>query len=498
MNTRSNIKGMLVIFSALFIVLSVYLVYIFNAYGTRWFSSPYNTRLKNQKNNIIAGDILDRTGEKLATTDNSGDRVYISSSSIRKATSHIVGDNYGQTFGAENFFSKYLLGFEQSIFERITNEFSGKKSHGSDITLTIDANLSVAAYESMGERNGAVIVMNYKTGELLACVSKPVFDPKYVADYLSGKRELNESAMVNRATGGRYTPGSVFKLVTAIAAIRYLPGVAEREFLCDGPLAFDGKTGAYLENMQITPQEDEEAKETSEPGMSGKYRVVRDYNGEYHGKLNLETAFSKSCNHVFAQLALEVGEKRLKRVAKELGLNDDFLFDDMVAASSSMGQASKASDLAWLGIGQHTSLVTPLHMCMIAGAVANGGVMMEPKLLLSVKNAMGSNTYLLKPEIYRRGMAENEAAELKAYMELAVKSGTGRSASINGVTIGGKTGTAETSSAENEPNAWFTGFVEGDEHPLAVCVVLEKGGSGGRNAAPVARDVLKKALALGY
>ena len=498
MNTRSNIKGMLVIFSALFIVLSVYLVYILNAYGTRWFSSPYNTRLKSQKNNIIAGDILDRTGRKLATTDSAGDRVYISDTSIRKATSHTVGDNYGQTFGAENFFSKYLLGFEQSIFERITNEISGKRSHGSDVELTIDASLCVAAYENMGEHRGAVIIINYKTGEILACVSKPVFDPKYVADYLSGKRELDKSAMVNRATGGRYTPGSVFKLVTALAAIRYLPGITEREFTCSGPLAFDGKTGAYLENVLLTPQEDAEAKKDSEPGMSGEYRVIRDYNGEYHGSLNLKEAFSKSCNHVFAQLALEVGEKRLKRTAQELGLNDDFLFDDLVADSSSMGHAKKASDLAWLGIGQHTSLVTPLNMCMIAGAVANGGVMMEPKLLLSVKNTMGSNIYLLQPEEYKKSMSETEASTLKAFMVEAVKSGTGRSARINGFAVGGKTGTAETSSGEKEPNAWFVGFVEDEEHPLAVCVVLEEGGSGGKHAAPVAREVLKKAFALGY
>ena len=207
MNTRRNIKGMLVIFCALFLVLCIYLVYIIGAYGTRWFSSPYNSRLNDQKNRVIAGDILDRTGRKLATTDSDGDRVYTDDSSMRRATSHSVGDNYGQTFGAENFYSKYLLGFDQSIFERISQMVSGKPGYGSDVTLTIDAALCDTVYAAMDNYRGAVVVMNYKTGEILASVSQPTFDPKYVAEYLNGDKELDESAMVNRVTTGRLYAG---------------------------------------------------------------------------------------------------------------------------------------------------------------------------------------------------------------------------------------------------------------------------------------------------
>lgn len=498
MNTRQNIKGMLVIFCALFLVLCIYLVYIIGAYGTRWFSSPYNSRLNDQKNRVIAGDILDRTGKKLATTDSDGDRVYIDDSSVRHATAHSVGDNYGQTFGAENFYSKYLLGFDQSIFERIAQAVSGKPGYGSDVTLTIDAALCDTAYDAMGDYRGAVVVMNYKTGEILASVSQPTFDPKYVAEYLNGDRDLDSSAMVNRVTSGRYTPGSVFKIVTAIAAIRYLPGVTERTFTCDGPLCFDAKSGRYLPDVHITAEEDIAASEENEPGMSGEYLVVRDYNDEYHGEIDLKTAFAKSCNHVFAQLAMEVGADRLKRVAKELGVGDDFLFDDIVTAASSLDKADTEVDLAWSGVGQFTDIMTPLHMCMIAAGVANDGVMVEPKLLKSITNSLGVSTFELKTETYRKAMSPTEAAQLTEFMIGTVKSGTGRSAAVSGVTVAGKTGTAEVSSGEDAPNAWFVGFVDEDEHPLAVCVVLEKGGSGGSNAAPVAAKVLKKAIALGY
>ncbi|MDL2234593.1 hypothetical protein LJC07_00370 [Christensenellaceae bacterium OttesenSCG-928-L17] len=498
MNVRRNIKVMLVAFCTLFVVLSVYLVYTVNAYGTRWFSSPYNTRLNAQKNNVVAGDILDRNGKQLATTNKHGDRTYIDSRTTRYATAHVVGDNYGQTFGAENFFSKYLLGFDQSLFERVGNAFSGEENHGKNVVLSIDAELCVAAYNAMGDHQGAVVLMNYQTGELLASVSKPTFDPKYMAEYLNGTREMAGSAMVNRVNTGQYTPGSVFKVVTAAAALRYLPGITERTFTCNGPLAFDLESGAYLPQVHISPEEDAENRKTSPAGMSGEYRVLRDYNGDYHGELDFETAFSKSCNHVFAQLAMEVGAERLSRVAKELGLGDDFLFGDIVASSGKFEKAATDMDLAWSGVGQYTDQMTPIHMCMIAAGIANGGVMVEPKVLLDVVNARGVSNYLYSTETYRSALSKADAARLADYMETVVSSGTGRNAKVSGVTVAGKTGTAEVSSGGIRPNAWFVGFVRESEHPLAVCVVLEQGGSGGSNAAPVAQTVLKKAIALGY
>ena len=503
MNTRNNIKGLLIAFCAMFVVLSIYLVYTVNQYGTRWFSSPYNTRLNAQKNNVIAGDILDRNGKVLATTNADGDRVYIDDSSVRRATSHVVGDNYGQTFGAENFFSKYLLGFDQSIAERITAAFSGKPMMGSDVALTIDAKLCDTAYAAMDDHRGAVVLMNYQTGEILASVSQPTFDPKYVQEYLNGDRDLDESAMVNRVTSGRYTPGSVFKVVTTLAAIRYLPGVTERTFTCDGPLAFEEKTGKYLPNVHLALDESGQTESNQDnteeqAGMFKGYRVVRDYNDEYHGELTLKTAFAKSCNHVFAQLAMELGAERLARIAKEVGIGEDFLFDDMVTATGSFEKANTDVNLAWSGVGQYTDLETPLHMCMLAASVANDGIMVQPKLLKEVKTALGIPSHQLVTKTERKAMTAAEAELLKAFMVETVKGGTGTRAKVSGVTVAGKTGTAEVSSGEAAPNAWFIGFVEEEAHPLAICVVLEKGGSGGRYAAPIAAKVLQRAIDLGY
>ncbi|MBQ6692594.1 MAG: hypothetical protein IJN00_04595, partial [Clostridia bacterium] len=115
MNTRRNIKGMLVVFIALFLLLAVYLVYIIGAYGAYWFSSPYNTRVRERQNTVLAGDIYDRNGIILAYTDDDGNRIYSADRDVRLATAHVIGDNTGQTLGAEALFSKYLLGFEQDI-----------------------------------------------------------------------------------------------------------------------------------------------------------------------------------------------------------------------------------------------------------------------------------------------------------------------------------------------------------------------------------------------
>ncbi|MDL2258807.1 hypothetical protein LJC42_06615, partial [Eubacteriales bacterium OttesenSCG-928-K08] len=363
--------------------------------------------------------------------------------------------------------------------------------------LTIDAELCQTAYSAMGELNGAVVLLNYKTGEILASVSKPTFDPKYMSEYLNGKRELADGALVNRVNSGYYTPGSVFKIVTTVAALRYLPGITERTFSCDGPLVFDAQTGKYLLDVHISAEQDAQNRKTSQPGMSGEYRVLRDYNGDYHGELDFKTAFAKSCNHVFAQLAMEVGADRLARVAKDLGVGGEFLFSDMVAGSSSFEKGKTDVEVAWSGVGQHKDIMTPLHMCLITAAVANGGDMPEPKVLLDVVDQRGISSYTYGAKTYKSGvLSASEAALIKEYMLGVVKSGTGRNAKVSGVTVAGKTGTAEVSSGK--PNAWFVGFVEDREHPLAICVVLEKGGSGGSNAAPVAAKVLEKAIKLGY
>jgi peptidoglycan glycosyltransferase len=502
-------------------VLSVYLIYIVTAYGTRWFTTPYNSRIASQKTTVAAGDIKDRNGFILASTDEDGNRVYSEDRSIRRTSSHVIGDNYGQVFGAETFYAQYLLGFDQNLYERVYQAVNGKQRKGSDVRMTIDAKLNDYVYDVMDYYRGAVIVMNYKTGEILASVSQPTFDPEYMEDYLSGKRELADSAMVNRATMGKYTPGSVFKLITLTAALRYIPNVEERIFHCGGPLVFDRKTGKYLESVQISseeeklfisePGEEENAKEDQGPGkdditdrgaeppINEKYSLVRDYNGDYHGDITLTEALEVSCNTTFGKLAMEIGTDRLAKVAREFGIGEDYLFDDMMVYSSSYTKADTDLNLAWSGVGQYKDVMTPIQMCMISSCIANEGIMMEPKLLRMVITSQNTISRSVEPEVLSKPFRSNEAETLRDYMISVVKNGTGKRAKVGDYKVGGKTGTAEVSGNKGvEAHAWFTGFVYNDDHPLAICVILEKAGSGGSVAAPIAGKILKKAIELGY
>lgn len=501
MSTRKYMKRMLCLFCILLVFLTVYLVYEMDTYGARWLSSPYNQRLNQQKNGVIPGSIMDRNGVVLAESETIGQRNYHISRTIRQATSHVVGDNYGQTYGVETLQSRHLLGLEQDFISALYVTWNNAVPRGNNVQLTLDAELCKYIYDTMADYEGAVVLMNYKTGEIIASVSKPAFDPKYMADFLQGKVDWDDSALVNRVNMGKYTPGSTFKIVTMIAALRYLDGVQDRIFVCEGPLVFEGDTLKYLSDVHITAEEDEQAQQARKEGavsILDQYHVLRDYNGDYHGEITLKDAFAKSCNHVFAQLALELGVARLVQTAKDLGIGTDFLFEDMICYESQYEKANNDLNHAWSGIGQYKDLMTPLHMCMLSAAIANDGIMMEPRLLYSVLSGTDA-IESMSPKKYDTVMSSSEANILREFMIACVEKGTGRNAGISGFTVGGKTGTAEVSSAEAErPNAWFTGFIFENEHPIAICVVLEQGGSGGSNAAPIAQEALKKAIELGY
>ncbi len=200
----------------------------------------------------------------------------------------------------------------------------------------------------------------------------------------------------------------------------------------------------------------------------------------------------------FAEAAQELGANAIASMADRYLFNDKMAFGDLLMAQSVYDKPVGSIDTAWSAIGQYHDLVTPLHACMIAGAIANGGQMMEPKLLKSVSGGASSG-YSLSPEVAAEPIDRATAEELTGMMIACVKSGTGKKAAVEGYTVAGKTGTAEIAAeGGNASHAWFVGFVADEGHPICIAVVLERAGSGGSHAAPVAQKVLKKALALGY
>ena len=464
MRRKMRVIGTLII--AAFIGLSSWFAVTVWDQGSIWASSAYNSRLR--KTNSQMGSITDRNGNLLATTNESGQRIYLQDVKARRALSQVVGDTAGMSgTGVETFYSATLLDLSGSLIDRLRELLTGAEHKGSSIQLTVDAELSayIASIFPAGY-NGAVCVTNYKTGELLAMVSLPNYDPVEIE---RGELEgTQDTAFLNRCLQGLYTPGSVFKLVTLASALENDPNVVNQTFTCAAKWDYG---------------------EGSVNCMSGRVS---------HGTLSLKSALARSCNVTFGKLAYQLGATRLGATAEAMGFNENFKFGEFVIYNSSFptGTASM-NELVWSGIGQGTVLVTPLHMNMITGAIANGGVMMKPKLIRQITSTLGIPESSFQAETFRRVMSAGTAATISGYMREAVNSGTATRAALDGLTVCGKTGSAETSDDKGVPtNAWYTGYIADERYPYAISVVIEKGGAGGQSAAELAAKALKKTVML--
>ena len=451
---------------ALLLTAAGYGVYSVSSYGSRWVSSARNTRYRSAKSSVIPGDIYDRNGVTIASTDSDGNRTYQSDVWARSSLVHLIGDTDGNVAnGLDSFQANYLLGFETSLSERVTDLLSGQTRHGDNITVTVDSKLCtyiVNQWRSDSKTRtkcGAVVVMNYKTGEVLALVSLPVYDPMNITDEI---RNSTTHPFWNRALQSTLPPGSTFKIVTAAAALKNLSDAQTRIFTCTGATQVDGRT-------------------------------ITDYGNSQHGELSLARAFRVSCNNVFAQTALLVGDSALRKTAESFGFNDNFLFRDLVVENSVYPTQNRTNlEIAWSGAGQSQVAATPLHMCMISAAIANNGVMMEPRLLTRVESPSGTVRLRYAQKVYRTACTAEVASVIQGYMKDVVQNGTGTRARVDGLTIAGKTGSAEGNvNGRAVTHAWFTGYIDSDALPYAVCVMVEEGGSGGSVAAPVAQKVFE-------
>lgn len=462
---RKSIRVCALVLAIVMLLPMAYGAYSLIRYGTRWRTSEYNTYLVNMKSGVTAGNILDRNGVLLATTDLSTDeygdvirtRVYAQDENVRKSVVHVVGDTKGNVKNAvESFMAEYLYGANMSYAERLAQVAGGGGLRGDNVTLTLDSALCARVSQVFpAGKNGAVVVMNYKTGELLALQSFPNYDP-------GSGRSVTLRQALNRATRWLSAPGSSFKVITLTAALQNLTDAATRDYICTGGVSF------------------------------GEHeRVVTDYGNAAHGTLSLKNAFARSCNSTFAILACDMGDKALRKTAAAFGIGDDFTFRDLVVENSAYANSDDmlmGADLAWTGDGQNELGVTPLHMCMIAAAVGNDGVMMEPRLLLRAVGATGAERAIGEATVYRTVMDMSTADTVADYMRVVTTSGTGTAAAVSGLNICGKTGTAEIDTQE-EDNAWYIGFIDDERWPYAVCVAVENAGTGGSVAAPVAREI---------
>ncbi|HVA88166.1 MAG TPA: penicillin-binding protein 2 [Candidatus Saccharimonadales bacterium] len=447
-------------------------------------NAPDNPAVVAAARQIVRGVITDRTGVVLATSkkDKNGEpyRVYTD-----PAMSSIIGYASRQfgTAGLERAYDAQLTGSVRSNpLDELLKKFAANPYDPQTLQLSVSLALQRAAVNGLGSDLGAVVMLDPRTGKILALASTPTFNASAVANPATGAaafaalQKNPQNPLLNRATQGLYVPGSVFKIVTAIAglgsgaitpATTYpeQPAAEQNGLLVDGYLVRDGH----------------------HPWTDGQ-------------ALDLYSATENSCNIWYALTGLKIGGAAFADWAGRLGLGRPIPFDLPTAISQvtngggSFGGGFKDEvELANAAYGQAEVLVTPLQMALVAATIANGGVEMQPQLVNSISSAKGGTTQV-QPQVMNRVLPADLAADISKAMEQAVEGQYGRlfttGAAVPGIPTAGKSGTAQLGGS-GEPDSWFIGFAPANNPQVAIAVVVEHGGSGAIRASPLAGQLLQ-------
>jgi penicillin-binding protein A len=385
---------------------------------------------------------------------------------------------YGAT-GIEKSENDLLTGSDDRLFvDRLTTLFSGQQQQGGNVVLTLDAEAQRAAFEGLDGQEGAVAAIDPRTGAVLALATSPSFDPNLLAshdptevsDNYERLRKNPGDPLLNRSIQQVYPPGSLFKVVVSAAAL---------------------SSGDYTPDTDVPGPAVLDLPQTS--ATIGNY-----FDGPcLGGSLTLTEALAISCNTAFARIGLDLGDEALKEQAERFGFNERLDIPLSVAPSIYPGDLNPPQT-AQSAIGQFDVRSTPLQMAMVSAGVANDGVVMTPYLVAEERAPDLSALSITEPEPLSRAVSSEVAGELREMMVTVVSNGTGGSAAIPGVSVGGKTGTAQD--GNRPPHVWFMAFAPAEDPQVAVAVIVENGGrlgdaaTGGAVAGPIAREVMEAVL----
>ena len=419
-----------------------------------WASSPMNKHIYIDGHLANAGEILDINGQILASSEN-GIRHYNDDQQTREALMHLVGDNSGSvaTSIQVNYRDK-LVGWNF-----LNGVYSFEDRIGENIRTTVDADLARTAYMALNGRKGTVGIMNYKTGDLICMVSSTSFDPSNPPD-VSQDPERYDGVYINRLLSAKYAPGSIFKLVTASAAINEISDINTRTFRCSG--------STIIEGGEITCM-------------------------QAHGTQNFTQTMVNSCNVAYAEMAEEIGKRAMTKYAENAGLNVDLSMGN-IDVTTGIFDLSNADNLAiaWAGVGQYETLINPLSYLQFVASIANDGKTVSPRVIDSIETAKGRPTSLNLKLPEGSSMDTNTAVALQSMMRACVTDNYGEGG-LAGYNMCAKTGTAEVGS-ENEPHSWFCGYLDSDAAPYAFITIVENGGYGRSAAFDIATKVLQEAV----
>ncbi len=456
-NKSRNVQFAVVMyfFLALFIALCVYFCYFLIFKSDDFINSPYNARLDKLAENIIRGDIVDRNGVVLASSSSDNERSYPYSNMY----AHAVGYDSNGMSGVELDGNFYMLRSHAFFLERIKNDLMNVKNKGDTVVTTLDHKLQEVAYDNM-DYDGAVVAIEPKTGKILVMTSKPNFNPNTISDNYKKLSQGETSVLLNRATQGLYAPGSTFKIVTALEYLQENANAAQSTFDCKGKLTVDNYT-------------------------------IRCYHGEVHGHQTFMEAFGNSCNIAFSEIGLGLNKNGFTQMCNQLLFNTKLptRLSNTSTSQFKIDDSTKDTLMMQTAIGQGETLVTPMHMCMIASAICNDGKLMEPYILDSVTNYKGINVKTFRSKTVDSILTQAQADQIEEYMRYVVTDGTATGLNGSNYMAYGKTGTAEFNDNKDEAHAWFVGYAKKDDKELAIAVLQEKGGSGSKTAVPIAKAV---------
>ena len=433
--------------------------------------------------NVRRGEIFDRDGVRLAWNkkDQNGEpyRAYASDS-----LAPVIGyasRQYG-TAGLESAWNAQLSGVVSADpLRELTRKFRADPSDPEDLRTTLVLKLQDAAVAALGRNRGAVVMLDPRTGEVLALVSNPTFDasalanPATAADTFTALRSDDTQPLLPRATQGRYVPGSIFKIVTAVAALG---------------------SGAVSPDTTYADQPTSERKGWLIDGFR-----VRDGHHLATGNkaLDFAEAVEVSCNIWFAETGVRTGGDALASWATRMGFGSQLPFDLPTAVSqvtngngNEPGGFGDRVELANAAYGQGQTLVTPLQMALVASTIANHGVLMRPHLVMQATGKSSQTT--INPEVQQQVVQPGIASEIAAAMERAVNGDLGRvytaGAALRNLDVAGKSGTAELDPG-TRPHSWFIGFAPYDNPQVAIAVLVENSGGASVKASPIAGQMLR-------
>ncbi len=442
----------------IFIAMMAYLVKYVAVDADSTIANSYNKRQSLYAESVTKGKILSADGEVLAetVTDSEGNesRYYPYGSMF----AHVVGyDTNGQS-GIEQTANYYLLTSNQNILTRTYHALTDEKDTGNNVVTTLNYSLQKAAYNALGDNDGAVVVIEPSTGKILAMVSKPDYDPNDIANVIASS-DSSSSVLLNRVTQGLYAPGSTFKILTTLEYIRENATYNSYTYACESQGIYNSVS-------------------------------IHCYNYKVHGTVNLEQSLAYSCNTSFANIGLTLNVDSLKELCETFFYNGELPYDGYYSTSSyTLDSSSNKSYIAQTVIGQGDTTVTPLQNALIMCTIANGGVLMKPYIIDSIENCDGSTVRTFSKTTYGRLISASEAATLTQLLSAVTEYGTAASY-FDGAsyTVAGKTGTAEYNDA-GDSHSWFVGFSNTDNPDIVVCVLIEGASKSGASASAAARKI---------